>query len=174
MRCFKQWGGFESRWLRAIAQGSTLLGLFMIALIWAGLRFHQEVGRSSAEREAVQNADNLARAFEEHLSRSLKDIDRSLKIARSRYQQHPDDLDFRGWLRDSQLFDDQTVQVGIIGPDGRLRLSSMDTPSSPKNEPQRPRALSGSPRCQERRPVHQQAGRRPNVREVVGSAQSPH
>jgi diguanylate cyclase (GGDEF)-like protein/PAS domain S-box-containing protein len=131
---FKQWGGFTNRWLRAIAQSSTLLGLFMIALIWAGLRFHQEVGRSSAEREAVQNSDNLARAFEEHLSRSLKDIDRSLKIARSRYLQNPDEFDFRRWLRDSQLFDDQTVQVGIIGPDGHLKLSSMDTPSSPKTD----------------------------------------
>jgi hypothetical protein len=124
----------RTRWLRSVATGSTLLGLFMIVLVWAGLSFHQEVKRSNAERAALQDSDNLARAFEEHLSRSLKEIDRSLKIMRSRYAQHPDELDFRAWLRDSHLFDDQTVQVGIIGPDGFLRLSSMDTPSSPKTD----------------------------------------
>jgi diguanylate cyclase (GGDEF)-like protein/PAS domain S-box-containing protein len=123
-----------TRWLQAVAQGSTLLGLFMIALVWSGLSFHFEGKRIAAERATVQNSDNLARAFEEHLARSLKDIDRSLKIMRSRYVQYPDELDFRNWLRNSQLFDDQTVQVGIIGPDGFLKLSSIDTPSSPKTD----------------------------------------
>ena len=99
----------RTRWLRSVATGSTLLGLFMFVLVWAGFSFNQEVKRSNAERAALQDSDNLARAFEEHLARSLKEIDRSLKIMRSRYAQHPDELDFRAWLRDSHLFDDQTV-----------------------------------------------------------------
>src|SRR5712691_3153318 len=123
-----------TRWLRAIAYGPVLLGALMIGLIWSGLFLHLQVERSDAERAAVQNSDNLARAFEEHLSRSLKDVDRSLKIMRSRYMRYPDELDFRSWLRNSQLFDDQTVQAGVIGPDGLLRLSSIDSPSSPKTD----------------------------------------
>jgi diguanylate cyclase (GGDEF)-like protein/PAS domain S-box-containing protein len=124
----------KTRWLKAVAQGSTLLGLIMIALIWAGLSFHQEVRRDNDERGALQDADNLARAFEENLARSLNEIDRSLKIMRSRYVRNPDELEFRDWLRNSYLFDEQTLQVGIIGADGRLRLSSADTPSSPKTD----------------------------------------
>ncbi len=123
-----------TRWLRAIAYGPVLLGALMIGLIWSGLFLHLQVERSDAERAAVQNSDNLARAFEEHLSRSLKDVDRSLKMMRSRYMRYPDELDFRSWLRNSQLFDDQTVQAGVIGPDGLLRLSSIDSPSSPKTD----------------------------------------
>lgn len=123
-----------TRWLRAIAQGSTLLGVFMIGLLWTSLSFHLNAEHTNAERAAIQNSANLARAFEEHLSRSIKDIDRSLKIMRSRYVQYPNELDFRNWLRNSQLFDDQTVQVAVIGPDGVLVLSSIDAPSSPKTD----------------------------------------
>jgi len=119
-------------WLRAAAQSSTLLGLLMVGLVWYGLHFHQAVKHRNAERGAIQDSENLARAFEEQLRRSLSDIDRSIKTARARYVQHPDELDFRRWLRESQLLDDQTLQMSIIGPNGRLRLSNIDTPSSPK------------------------------------------
>jgi diguanylate cyclase (GGDEF)-like protein/PAS domain S-box-containing protein len=123
-----------TRWLRAAAQGSTLLGVLMVSLVWSGLNFHQAVKHRNAERGAVQDSENLARAFEEHLRRSLRDIDRSIKTARSRYIQQPDELDFRRWLRDSYLFDDQTVQMAVIGPNGRLKLSNIDSPSSPKTD----------------------------------------
>jgi diguanylate cyclase (GGDEF)-like protein/PAS domain S-box-containing protein len=123
-----------TRWLRAAAQGSTLLGVLMIVLVWSGLSFHLDGKRAASERAAVQNSDSLVRAFEEHLSRSLKDIDRSLKIMRSRYVQYPYEVGFRSWLRNSQLFDDQIVQLAIVGPDGFLRLSSIDSPSSPKTD----------------------------------------
>jgi hypothetical protein len=43
----------------------------------------------SAERAAIQNSTNLAGAFEEHLSRSLNEIDRSLKIIRTLYGRDP-------------------------------------------------------------------------------------
>jgi hypothetical protein len=32
-----------TRWLRAVAQGSTLLSAIMIGLVWAGASFHMEV-----------------------------------------------------------------------------------------------------------------------------------
>src|SRR5579864_5101177 len=101
------------RWLRAVAQGSTLLSVMMIALVWLGVGFHLRVEHSDAEGAAVQNSANLARAFEEHLSRSLNEIDRSLKIIRSNYQLDPGRFDLRRWLSVSQLFDDQTLQVAV-------------------------------------------------------------
>jgi diguanylate cyclase (GGDEF)-like protein/PAS domain S-box-containing protein len=115
-----------TRWRRVFAQGSTLLGVLMVGCLWGALGIYSEGERAATERAAVQNSDNLARAFEEHLSRSLKMIDRSLKVARARYVRNPDSADFRNWLRDSQLFDDQTVQVAVIDADG---LASMSTAS---------------------------------------------
>src|SRR6266487_927157 len=72
-----------TRWRRVVAQGSTLLGVLMIGCLWGALGIYAEGERAATERAAVQNSDNLARAFEEHLSRSLKN-DRSLAQGRAR------------------------------------------------------------------------------------------
>src|SRR5882672_10695139 len=118
------------RWLRAVAQGSTLLSVMMIVLVWVGVGFHLKVEHGDAERAATQNSANLARAFEEHLSRSLNEIDRSLKIIRSNYLLDPDGFNLRRWLRTSQLFDDQTLQVAIISPEGYIKQSNINSPTS--------------------------------------------
>src|SRR5260370_39511754 len=118
------------RWLRALAQGSTLLSVMMIALVWVGVGFHLRVEHNDAEGAAVQNSANLARAFEEHLSRSLNEIDRSLKIIRSNYMLAPGGFNLRRWLSVSQLFDDQTLQVAIISPDGFIKLSNVNSPTA--------------------------------------------
>ena len=115
------------RWLRALAQGSTLLSVMMIALVWVGVGFHLRVEHNDAEGAAVQNSANLARAFEEHLSRSLNEIDRSLKIIRSNYLLDPGGFNLKRWLSVSQLFDDQTLQVAIISPDGFIKLSNINS-----------------------------------------------
>ena len=115
--------------LRAAAQASTVLGVIMIGLIWVSLNFHLDVERSAAESAAVQNSRNLARAFGEHLSRSLSDIDRSLKVMRRSYMLYPDGFDFGDWIHGSLLADEQILQLSIIGPDGFLKLSSIESQS---------------------------------------------
>jgi diguanylate cyclase (GGDEF)-like protein len=117
-------------WLRAVAQGSTLLCVMMIGLVWLGVDFYLKVEYGDAERAAVQNSANLARAFEEHLSRTLNEIDRSLKIIRSNYLLDQDRFDLRRWLSISQLFDDHTLQVAIIDADGFIKLSSINSPGA--------------------------------------------
>ena len=119
----------ESIW-RSIASRSTLLGLFLIGLVWITTMFHLQNERANIERAAVQNSSNLAGAFEEHLSRTLNEIDRSIKIIRANYVRDPNSFDFRNWLRSNQLFDDQTLQVSIVSPDGFIKLSSIDSSSS--------------------------------------------
>src|SRR6267154_6400293 len=118
------------KWLRALAQGSTLLSVMMIALVWVGVGFHLTVEHSDAEGAAVQNSANLARAFEEHLSRSLNEIDRSIKIIRSNYMQDPGGFNLKRWLSISQLFDDQTLQVAIISREGYIKQSNINSPTS--------------------------------------------
>src|SRR5882672_4013936 len=83
------------RWLSAVAQSSTLLGLAMIGLIWMSLAFHTEIERESAEQAAVENSRNLARAFDAHVSQSLNDINRTLDVMRAYYQRDPDHFDLR-------------------------------------------------------------------------------
>src|ERR1700694_603272 len=109
MSSYRTLGAAGLRWLRAIAQGSTLLSAIAVGLVWAGVGFLSDVKRNDVEREAVQISANLARAFEEHLSRSLNEIDRSLKIIRTNYTLDHNRFNLRAFLTVSQLFDDQTL-----------------------------------------------------------------
>jgi hypothetical protein len=68
----------------------VLLGdAVLISLVWMAVFFFLKNEHDSAERAAIQNSTNLAGAFEEHLSRSLNEIDRSLKIIRTLYGRDP-------------------------------------------------------------------------------------
>ncbi len=115
--------------LRAAAQAPTVLGIIMVGLIWASLSYHLSVERSAAESAAVQNSTNLARAFGEHVSSSLSDIDRSLKVMRRSYMLYPDGFDFGDWIHGSLLADDLILQLSVIGPDGYLKQSSIASQS---------------------------------------------
>jgi diguanylate cyclase (GGDEF)-like protein len=117
-------------WLRAAAQGSTVLCVLMIVLIWVGVDFHLRVEYADTERGAIQNSSNLARAFEEHLSRSLNEIDRSLKAIRQSYLLDPDHFNLKSWLKERQPFDDHTLQVAIISTSGFIKLSNLDSATS--------------------------------------------
>ena len=112
-------------WLRAAWQGSTLLSVILIVLVWVSLGFHQEVERNASERAAIQNSDNLARAFASHLSHSLGEIDRSLQDMRLRYMRHPEGFEYSDWLRANEPSDGRVIQLSIIGPDGFLKSTTM-------------------------------------------------
>jgi diguanylate cyclase (GGDEF)-like protein/PAS domain S-box-containing protein len=112
------------RWLYAVAQSSTLLGLAMIGLIWMSLAFHTEVERGSAEQAAIENSRNLARAFEAQVSQSLADINRTLDVMRAYYQRDPERFDLRVWNESGQLLERDLMQISIVGPDGYVRSST--------------------------------------------------
>jgi diguanylate cyclase (GGDEF)-like protein/PAS domain S-box-containing protein len=124
MRYCKNLLEMGAHWVRTITQGSTLLGAILIVMVWVGVQLHLESEHTQTERSAIQNSANLASAFEEHLSRTLNEIDRSLKIIRTNYLQNPDKFNLKDWLETSQLFDDQTLQSTIIAPDGLIKQNS--------------------------------------------------
>ena len=112
--------------LRAVLrQGATYVGLMIIGLVWLGLDFHLASERQHAERAAVQTSRNLARAFEEHLSRSLKDVDRTLQILRASYESNRAAFDFTGFLKTTHVSDHPAMQVVIIGRNGDVLMRSV-------------------------------------------------
>jgi diguanylate cyclase (GGDEF)-like protein/PAS domain S-box-containing protein len=112
------------RWLTAIAQSATLIGVATIGLIWMSLAFHVEIERDNAEQAAIENSRNLARAFEAHLTQSLGDVDRTLHLVRATYLHDPAHVDLRAWQRDARLFEREVMQVSIVGADGYLRAGT--------------------------------------------------
>ncbi len=113
-------------WLSYVRHGAALIGVVLITLVWLSINFFLENERNSAEQSAIRNAMNLASAFEEHLSRSLMEIDRSLKIVRIRYLRSPNEFDPVGRMKAAQLFNDEIMQVSVIGPDGTMVRSTRD------------------------------------------------
>jgi diguanylate cyclase (GGDEF)-like protein len=111
-------------WLRALNQGSTFLGLAMIALVWLGLDFHLKTELATVQSDAIQNAGNLSRAFEEHLVRTLKDADHALQIVRNSYARNLATFDLVRWSNEEHALEGPTIQIAIIGPDGLIQAST--------------------------------------------------
>ena len=118
----------KSAWrecLSYVGRSATLIGAVLIGFVWLNVHLFLENERNSAEQAAVRNAMNLSGAFDEHLSRSLAEIDRALKIVRARYARNPQEFDLVEWLRTNPIFDHEVLQVSIIDRDGYLKLSSV-------------------------------------------------
>src|SRR5215475_645675 len=66
-----------------VKRRSLLVGAILIGVVWVTLFYLLKNEHDNAERAAIQNSTNLAGAFEEHLSRSLSEIERCLKSKRA-------------------------------------------------------------------------------------------
>ncbi|HXZ21151.1 MAG TPA: EAL domain-containing protein [Pseudolabrys sp.] len=106
---------------------SVLFGAILISLVWITLFFFLKNEHDSAERGAIQNSTNLAGALEEHLSRSLSEIDRSLKTIRTLYAREPGKFDLVNWLKSTQILHNDIFQISISDRDGNVKFSSIES-----------------------------------------------
>ncbi len=103
-------------------QPTSYLGLATIILIWAAVLFHLDVVRDKSEHAAIQTTGNLARAFEEHIVRTVADIDWTIHILIAAYLRDPAGFDINTLLIPGQL--NNITQIALIGPDGIVRKST--------------------------------------------------
>lgn len=100
-------------------------GILILALLWVGLAW--DLGR---ERERVLNAAeasnaNLARAFEEHIRRTIAGLDQALVYIESAYEEDPEHFRLREMVARSVILRNVSVQLAIIGRDGMLADSTV-------------------------------------------------
>ena len=124
LRGAHQMANFKKICQGLIRHRSVLLAAILVGLVWMTLFFFLKNEHDSAELAAIQNSGNLAGALEEHLSRSLSEIDRSLKIIRTLYVRDAAKFDLVDWLKTSRSPNDDILQISIVDRDGRVRLSS--------------------------------------------------
>ena len=109
------------QWLRALLSLPAVFGLMMIGLVWAGLVLHLSKTEKGAIQAAKQNTDNLARAVEEHIVRSIEQADKMLLSLRAVYAKNPGQFN----IENARIYlDDLILQVGVIGPDGILKTTT--------------------------------------------------
>ena len=120
------------RILRASAQTATILGLLTLALTWVGIASYLTEQREQAGRAAVQNAENLARAFEEQIVETVRSIDQALLFIRTQIQKDPDHFDLDTWGKNAYYTSDVAIQLAYIGPDGFMVSSNVASQATPR------------------------------------------
>ena len=114
-----------SKWLQAIRQTTTYLGVAVIAIIWGGIYLLAGQEHESAYQDAVRQGSNLARVLEEYIRRVVQESDSALLELRRDYQKDPQHFDIADWVARTQSYTNLTVQFGIADADGFVRLSSL-------------------------------------------------
>jgi signal transduction histidine kinase/CheY-like chemotaxis protein len=118
-------------WLRASRQGSTYLGLTLIALMWLSVLAYLHGDRRQAFEISAQRTGTLARAFAESTQRTLAEVDKTLIILRTAYEANPAEFHLPAFTRNAYFLNDVTLQVALIGRDGMLvstNLGPVDKP----------------------------------------------
>src|SRR5215831_566168 len=124
--CVHHMTKFKKIWQVVVRHPAVLLGAILIGVVWVTLFYLLKNEHDSAERAAIQNSTNLAGAFEEHLSRSLSEIDRSLKTIRTLYARDPEKFDLADWLVSNPIPRDDVLQIAIIGRHGKAKSVSFE------------------------------------------------
>ena len=117
--------------LAALTQPSILFGLAMIALVWGGTMHQIETEQRANERSVTENAQNLARVFEENVLRSLGEVDATLRLVRYVYENGGRRPNWSALISEAHASAEITMQLGVIDARGRLIANNQGTQPPP-------------------------------------------
>jgi PAS domain S-box-containing protein len=118
--------------LRKFAQTTTYLGAGMIVIIWCTIVHLAFEGHRRAYEDGIRQGGNLARIFQEYISRVVGGADATLKTLRELYQTDAQHFDIARLTDRDRLQNDLIVQFAVIGADGFFEASTQ-SPVSQKS-----------------------------------------
>src|ERR1700722_20114608 len=98
----------------------AVFGALVVLLIAGGAAQQLSSERSAILEEARKHTSNLARAFEEHIRRTLKEVDETLIVLRRSYQNDPRTFRLWEWPGKELLLQDLSVQMAMADRDGTI------------------------------------------------------
>ena len=113
-----------AKWIQALRQTTTYLGLVVIAIIWGGIYLLSSEQRQLAYEDALRQGSNLARVLEEYIRGVVQESDNALLALRQDYQHSPENFDLGAWVALTQAHNNLTEHFGISDAKGFVILSS--------------------------------------------------
>jgi signal transduction histidine kinase/CheY-like chemotaxis protein len=96
----------------------SLFGALVILLIAGGVTQLLSSEKSAILEEARKHTSNLARAFEEHIRRTVKEVDQTLLVLKRGFENDPRQFKLWEWPGKELLLQDLSVQIAMTDKDG--------------------------------------------------------
>lgn len=107
----------------------TWFGLAMIGMVWFGIWYQIHSEYQYAEESAQRDLQNYSRVFDEHIVRTVRELDKALLIARKRYLNARKDMTYESAiglkLPDPALLSDLSFQMATIDRNGVLTATTI-------------------------------------------------
>ncbi|MDR3532721.1 MAG: PAS-domain containing protein [Rhodopila sp.] len=109
---------------RALSWHWSLIGL-VVGLLWAGIGFDLWHDYKVAELNAAKDTANLARSFDENITRTVEAVDQTLLFVRESYQHDRAGFVLGSWARGRGFLDELHLQIGLVDRDGHVFWSNL-------------------------------------------------
>ncbi|MBV8888888.1 MAG: response regulator [Alphaproteobacteria bacterium] len=96
----------------------TLFGALVAFVICGAVALQLAGQRAAIIDEARKHTSNLARAFEEHIRRTVKEIDQTLLVLKRGYESDPEHFALWEWPGKELLLQDLSVQIAMADRNG--------------------------------------------------------
>ncbi len=120
--------------LIAQRRSTAILGMTIIAMLWAGIVVKYFESVANDKREAERENQNFAMLFEENVLRSIGEIDKALLYLRRTVEArraNGDERSFHSILQSSDVLSEIIVQAAIVDAQGIIRWSNATTETTP-------------------------------------------
>ena len=136
---------------KAYAWHLSTIGL-IVGLLWAGIGFNLWHDYRAAEQDAAKDTANLARTFDENITRTVEAVDQTLLFTREAYRHDPTGLLLGSWSKAHAFLDDLHMQISLVEPRRRCgvvqpRSGAAAAPISPTGRIFRPRRRAATTSC---------------------------
>jgi signal transduction histidine kinase/ActR/RegA family two-component response regulator len=101
-----------------------LIGL-IVGLLWAGIGFGLWHDYQVAEQGAAKDSANLARSFDEDITRTVEEVDQTLLFLRDAYQHDRTGVLLGSWTKGRAFLGDLQVQMALADRDGKVLWSNL-------------------------------------------------
>jgi PAS domain S-box-containing protein len=104
----------------------VVIGALVIIALWSVVISSIRSTREAAFDHARAEGHNLAATFADEVGRNLDSVADAMDIVARRLQAGEDPHNIADWVRQIPIVSLATIQVGIVGPDGRLLSTTLD------------------------------------------------